>query len=124
MTPIFWISAGHFCVLLGVAGIFLPLLPTTPFLLLASYCYSKGSSRFNNWLLTHPRLGSYVLEWRKNHAIPFRAKLVAVALICTNLVIIIMFVDVMVPVKFIVGIILSGAIVFIVTRPDTPKNGN
>lgn len=65
---------------LGVAGIFLPLLPTTPFLLLAAALWVRSSPRLYAWLLNHPRLGEYVRNFRENRAIPLRAKVVSLVL--------------------------------------------
>lgn len=59
---------------MGIIGIFLPLLPTTPFLLLAAACFARASCRMHHWLLNHAVFGSIVLEWRQHHAIPWRAK--------------------------------------------------
>jgi len=73
-------AAGSLCVLLGVIGLFLPLLPTTPFMLLAAACYARGSSRFYGWLTTHPLFGPPILEWRRHRAIPYKAKRAAVLL--------------------------------------------
>ena len=66
---------------LGVAGIFLPLLPTTPLLLLAAWCFIRSSSRLYDWLLNHPYLGEYIRNFRENKAIPLRVKVVPVAMI-------------------------------------------
>jgi len=68
---------GALCLLLGVIGIALPLLPTTPFVLLAAYCFSQGSARYEQWLLAHPHFGPMVRDWRSQHAVPLRAKQVA-----------------------------------------------
>lgn len=55
---------GGLMVVLGTAGIFLPLLPTTPFLLLATYLFSRSSQRWNDWLINHKHLGPYIDAWR------------------------------------------------------------
>lgn len=73
----FWLVCGALCLALGVIGIVLPLLPTTPFVLLAAYCFSQGSARYEQWLLAHPRFGPMVRDWRNHHAVPLRAKQVA-----------------------------------------------
>ena len=69
-----WLICGTLCLVLGFIGIVLPLLPTTPFVLLAAYCYSQGSARYEQWLLAHPRFGPMVRDWRGQHAVPLRAK--------------------------------------------------
>lgn len=66
---------------LGVLGIFVPLLPTTPLLLLAAALYFKGSPRLYEWLINHPRLGEYIRNFREHRAIPLRAKVVSVSLL-------------------------------------------
>lgn len=74
-----WTLAGTVALLVAVAGIFLPLIPTTPFVLLAAGCFSKGSPRLEAWLLAHPRLGPPLRRWREHRAVPRRAKLAASA---------------------------------------------
>jgi uncharacterized membrane protein YbaN (DUF454 family) len=72
-----WLGAGMLSLGTGVVGIFLPLLPTTPFVLLAAFCFSRASSRCERWLVEHPRFGPMVRDWREHHALPLRAKQLA-----------------------------------------------
>ena len=65
---------------LGVVGIFVPLLPTTPFLLLAAALWVRSSPRLYEWLLAHRCFGGYIRNFRENRAIPLRAKVVSIAL--------------------------------------------
>ncbi len=72
-----WLLAGAAGLLLGIVGIFVPLLPTTPFVLLAAFCFARGSPRVEAWLLQHPRFGPMVRDWRRDRVIPLRAKQLA-----------------------------------------------
>lgn len=72
-----WIGLGWLFVALGVAGIALPLLPTTPFLLLAALCFSRGSKRMHHWLVNHPTLGPPIINWQTNRTITRKIKVVA-----------------------------------------------
>lgn len=88
-----WVFAllGAFFVALGVAGIFLPILPTTPFLLLAAACFARASSRVYNWLLNHSILGPIVLEWRRHRSIPYRVKIIALITMAASFTVSIVF---------------------------------
>lgn len=72
-------ALGTLFLMVGIIGIFTPILPTTPFLLLATACYARSSHRFYNWLMNHPAFGPLIVEWRTYRSIPWRIKLVAVA---------------------------------------------
>ncbi len=72
-----WLAAGALSLATGIVGIFLPLLPTTPFVLLAAFCFARGNPRWEAWLLAHVRFGPMVRNWRARHAIPLRAKQLA-----------------------------------------------
>ena len=75
-----WLGAGVLALAAGLVGIFLPLLPTTPFVLLAAFCFARGSPRWERWLLRHPRFGPMVRAWRARRVIPLRAKQLAWAM--------------------------------------------
>ncbi|MGI6855214.1 YbaN family protein [Mesorhizobium sp. 1B3] len=72
-----YLALGLFFVALGFVGAFLPVLPTTPFLILAAACFARSSRRLENWLLEHPRFGPLLRDWRLRGAIPKKAKLAA-----------------------------------------------
>jgi uncharacterized protein len=86
-----YIVLGSVSLALGVLGIFLPLLPTTPFLLLAAACYARASTRLYVWLLSHPRLGPVVHAWRSSRSLPRRAKWTAIPLMAGTLAVSIVF---------------------------------
>ncbi|WP_295940540.1 YbaN family protein [uncultured Alistipes sp.] len=73
-------ALGCISFVMGIIGIFVPLLPTTPFLLLAAALWVRSSPRLYDWLLAHPRLGEYIRNFRENRAIPLRAKVVSLTL--------------------------------------------
>ncbi len=72
---------GIILVALAIVGIFLPLLPTTPFLLLALACFSKSSDRLHNWLIEHNTLGPLIRHWHETRSMPRKAKVIAICAI-------------------------------------------
>ncbi|MDH4134223.1 MAG: YbaN family protein [Gammaproteobacteria bacterium] len=86
-----FLALGTAFVALGIAGAFLPVLPTTPFMLLAAACYARASSRFYNWLLNHRWFGPTIIEWRRYRSIPYRVKWTAIVLMAVTLSISIVF---------------------------------
>ena len=72
-----YFALGVLLVVIGFIGAFLPLLPTTPFLILAAGCFAHSSPRLENWLLNHPRFGPVLQSWREHGAIPRKAKVLA-----------------------------------------------
>ncbi len=69
---------GTVFLIIGGAGIILPILPTTPFLLLAAVCYARSSERWYNWLLYNRWFGSYIRNWHEGKGIPMRTKILSV----------------------------------------------
>lgn len=76
---ILWITFGLASLSLGFVGIFLPLLPTTPFLLLSVFCFARSSDRLHRWLLAHPVFGPTIVDWHRHRAIARPAKIAATA---------------------------------------------
>lgn len=76
---------GGIAVALAVLGIFLPLLPTVPFLLLASACFMRGSERMHRWLLNNKLFGEYIRNVESSRGIPLKAKAIAIVLTWASL---------------------------------------
>lgn len=70
-----YIALGWLSLALGVIGIFLPLLPTTPFVLLSAWCFSKSSPRFHKWLMEHKLFGKIIRAWRDNEGLETKTKI-------------------------------------------------
>ncbi|CAI8817739.1 Inner membrane protein [Pseudomonas soli] len=79
------LAAGWLSVALGVAGIFLPVLPTTPFLLLAAACFARSSPRFHHWLVNHPKLGPWIRDYLSGEGIPLKGKVYAIGLMWASI---------------------------------------
>lgn len=119
MRRTLWLLLGHLSLGLGILGAFLPLLPTTPFLLLAAVSFSRSSPRLARWMEEHPRLGPPVLDWRNHGVIGRGAKrlvLVAVAFsVGLSLWLAIPLWALAVQVT-----ILAAVLVFVLSRPSQP----
>ena len=79
------IILGSLSLVLGVIGIFLPVLPTTPFLLLSAALYVRSSEKLYQWLINQKYLGTYIRNFREHHAIPLRAKILSIIMIWITL---------------------------------------
>lgn len=114
-----WLSAGFTSLVLALAGVALPLLPTVPFLLLAAFCFSRSSPRLHDWLLEHPRLGPPIRDWRASGAIGRRAKRLATWSVVAAFG---LSVWMAAPAWVIAvqAVTLSGVMLFVWTRPEGP----
>ncbi|MEZ4586197.1 MAG: YbaN family protein [Gemmatimonadales bacterium] len=72
------LAVGHTCVVLGVIGAFLPVMPTTVFLIVAASCYARASTKFYNRLVSHRIFGPMILDWRMHRAMSRRSKAIAI----------------------------------------------
>lgn len=115
---VFYLCLGWLMVATGIVGAFLPVLPTTPFLLIALWCFSKSSPKLEAWLLSHPKFGEPLRNWRENGAIPRRAKIAAVSLMTMSYAIF-WFGTEPPPLRAsIVAAVMIGAALFVTTRPE------
>ena len=79
LKRILLISGGIACVVLGTLGIFLPVLPTTVFFLLAAAAFARSSDRLYNWIMNHPLVGRLIRNYRLYHAVPLQTKVVSIS---------------------------------------------
>lgn len=115
-----WVIVGIVSVGLGMAGIVLPLVPTTPFMLLAAFAFARSSPRLYNALLSHPQFGPIITNWRRDGSIDRRSKILAIAVmaacICISL-----YMRVPASIMVIQVVILAAVATFILTRPTAPR---
>lgn len=118
------IILGSISLALGILGIFLPVLPTTPFLLLSAACYARASRLFYNWLMNNRFFGQYIRDWRVHKSIPLRAKIFAIALIIITMGTSIIFFIPILAVKILVSLIGLAVIIYLIripTKKEDPK---
>ena len=110
-------AAGWISLILGIIGIFLPLLPTTPFVLLSAYCFSKSSPRLHHWLIHQPRLGPMIQNWEQQGSISQNAKVTATVLMVGLFSLSLLFLDLSLLFKSSLVCTGAGVLGFIWTRP-------
>lgn len=81
-----YLTAGFSALGLGILGAFLPLLPTTPFILLAAWCFGKSSPRWEQWLRQSSAFGPVLRDWQEHHGVRLQVKLIATLMILTALI--------------------------------------
>lgn len=75
-----WTAVGVLFVGIGIVGYILPVMPGTVFLIIALFCFKRGSERLENWLLNHPRVGPTLQDWERERSISLRTKIVAISM--------------------------------------------
>jgi len=115
-----WLIVGFLALALGAIGIALPLLPTTPFVLVAAFAFAQSSEKLHQWLLDHNVFGPLIDNWQRHGAISRRAKVVSVLSMAVVLAI---SVAMKAPAVVIVVqlVVLSGSAAFVLTRPLPPE---
>lgn len=116
-----WLTGGFGFTLLGVIGLAVPLLPTTPFLLLAAWCFSRSSRRLHDWLLAHRVLGPPVRAWREHGAVSPRAKALAIGLLWLSLGWALATRELPPWARIAAVSVGLGVSVFLLTRPNGPR---
>ena len=112
-----WLMCGLVSLGIGIVGIFLPLIPTVPLILLAAFCFARSSQRLHAWLVTHEQFGPLIHDWQTNRSIRPRAKKMATVSIA---MVFIISLALGVP-SYVLGIqvvTLSAVLLFIWTRPS------
>jgi hypothetical protein len=117
------LAAGLLCLVLAVLGLFLPLLPATPFLLLAAACFARSSERLHAWMLRHRRFGPLLNDWETQRAIRPAAKRSATAAILASAALTLAFTRMPRISQVALGLSLAGVLAFIWTRPDGTRQG-
>jgi uncharacterized membrane protein YbaN (DUF454 family) len=112
-----WATLGLVCVGLALIGVFLPLLPTVPFLLAASFFFARSSERLHSWILAHPTFGPMIDDWNSHGAIRPRAKRLATLSIAAVFGLS-LIVGVSMKVVVIQAVVLSCVLIFIWSRPN------
>jgi len=107
---------GGIATILGLIGVFLPIMPTTPFLLVAAWAFSRSSPRFEAWLLAHPKLGPPIRAWREERAISSGAKTLAVGGMAVSFTMLLVLGVMPVLAMVILGAVLAACALFILTR--------
>ena len=116
-----YIIIGTISLILGVMGIFLPLLPTTPFLLLTAALYFRASPRLYNWLLSQKHLGPYIRNFREEKAIPLRAKIISITLMWATMLYSISFIVPLMWAKIVLLLIAIGVTYHILSYKTLKK---
>ncbi|WP_067863453.1 YbaN family protein [Neptuniibacter marinus] len=116
-----YLIAGCLCVVLGFIGVILPLLPTTPFLLVAAFCFSRSSERLHKTLLNNRYFGKYIRDWEDGGIIPFKIKVLATTMMVLMVIYPLFFRSFHLGLKAGVVVTIVIAMIYIWSRPSELK---
>ena len=116
-----FVVAGTISLGLGALGVFLPILPTTPFLLLSAAFYYKGSERMHRWLLNNKLFGNYIKNYKEGRGIALKAKAIALCLLWTTICYSAFFIVNMIALQIALFVIAGGVSIHILTLPTFRK---
>ena len=122
ILKIILVVSGTFFLVLGIIGIFIPILPTTPFLLLAAACYARGSKKFYNWLINNKWLGEYIKNYREGRGIPSTIKIISIILLWITIIFSTIIIVTNYFIQIILIIIAFGVTIHILTIKTMKKN--
>ncbi len=117
MRPVFFVL-GWCCFGLGAVGVFVPGLPTVPFMLVALWAFSRSSLRFHNWLYSHPVFGPPLQDWHTHGVIPFRAKVLAIVTMAASLAYMAFFTAMATSLKAAILAVMVFGAVYILRQPS------
>ena len=115
------IALGTLMLVLGIVGAFLPVMPTTIFLILAAWCFGRSSPRIEAWMLNHPRFGPTLRDWRQYGAVPRKAKILALLGMASGYGLFLVGAMPAPPLAVVVATCIVAAAIYVATRPE--RNG-
>lgn len=111
------LALGWLCVALGLVGVFLPVMPTTVFILLAAWAFARSSPRLHQWLREHPRFGATLIAWEEHRAMPRRAKRLALVMLAVSYAITATLLGPLAPGSIFAGVCIAGVAIYIARVP-------
>ena len=118
---IIWLTIGLCALGLGALGVLLPLLPTTPFILLAAFAFAKSSARLHDWITSHSVFGPIIADWRRNGAISRPAKIAGAVSMAAVFALSVAFRAPAI-ILIVQAIVLSLCAAFVLSRPSPPES--
>lgn len=116
---IMYLFCGYLFLFIGAVGAIVPVLPTTPFLIIAAGCFSRSNEKIERWLKTHPVIGPPICNWQEFGCIPFRAKLLATMMISLSLYGMYFWSPLSGQMQIAIGALIAIGLLYVWTRPST-----